>query len=140
MHYPRAILISIISYIVTLAVGLGILLLAGKQLSDIQTPTQGMIMLSMALAVIFTMIAAFVYFRPPHVRAGGKLGFGFGLVATLVGFGLDGVLAGTAFLQGRNPGDVFSTAYDLVLLLPMLALGLVATTLVGVLMGKQQIS
>ena len=106
----------------------------------IKNPTRIMIVMSMGLAVIFTILAAFLYFKPARVKANGKLGLGFGLIATGVAFALDGLLAAMMYFQGQAPSDIFSMAYEFWLLGPMLALTLIGTMSVGIIMGKQQIS
>lgn len=139
MHYGRAILVSIISYLITLAVGIGALVVSGESLPELFPPSKDLIFMSMILAFVFTTGAAIVYFSPDTVKASGKLGLGFGLIATLTAFLLDGLLAIALLFQGKNPADLFSVAYDPVWVVALIGLTFIATTVVGIQMGQMQI-
>ena len=131
MHVLRAIRISAVSYLATLAIGLAGLQLLGIQIDPAVEPSASVILFSMILATLLTGAGAVWYFLPPNVPGGAKAGIKFGITATLVAFGLDGVLVIMGIAAGQDPGPWFTTAYQHWFLSVMLLVGLGVCTLVG---------
>ena len=100
MHYSRAIAISTITYLATLALGLPIGLLLGLQLDINQPLPPSVILMSMILATMTTLAGAAWYFHPPRIQAGPRSGFFFGLIGFGTGLPLWAPVLALMFLVG----------------------------------------
>lgn len=136
MNFKRAMIISIGSYILTLGVGIPLMIAAGAQIGPEFVPNRNQMLVSMILALVFTVLGAAVYFKPRQVGASAKLGLWFGIVATLVAMFLDGLLFGLIFVLGGDPLPVLKSAYTHWFFPILIVTGLSGTALAGKLLAR----
>lgn len=85
----RAIGFALLTYIITLAIGIIIGLVAGFESIDMANPPMRVRVVSAAAAVIITRFMAALYFRSKKVARGALQGLYLGIYFIIVGFCLD---------------------------------------------------
>ena len=138
MNIKRALGFALIAYIISVAIGMGLLASYGFDPTFMDGAPKSLLALMLLVSVVVMASVSYFYFGKGRVQPTAKNGLLFGIVSIVVGFILDFLFFLPALIRGSGL-DLFDY-YNSVLFISTLIAILAATTLVGWSLGIKQLT
>ena len=137
MNLKRAVWVSVVAYLVSLIIGMGVMFLLGINPAETSEIPQDAFLINIIVTIIFAVLFTLLYFKDRKINANAKEGALFGVVLVIIGFILDVIVfSASSALTGTQQSIADYYANPLFWLAVFLLL--ITTTLVGTFKRKKR--